>query len=79
MASSSSASGRDMPGSNWHTYLLDPDGHSNELYYGIEQIGWDGYSKPQSMYDRGFNDAARTAADLRVRRSSNRPRPKAST
>jgi catechol 2,3-dioxygenase-like lactoylglutathione lyase family enzyme len=48
-------SGRDMPGSNWHTYLLDPDGHSNELYYGIEQIGWDGYSKPKSMYDRGFD------------------------
>ena len=33
-------SGRDMPGSNWHTYLYDPDGQSNELYYGIEQIGW---------------------------------------
>ena len=48
-------SGRDMPGSNWHTYLLDPDGHSNELYYGIEQIGWDGYSKPKSMYDRAFD------------------------
>jgi len=48
-------SGRDMPGSNWHTYLLDPDGESNELYYGIEQIGWDGYSKPKSMYDRAFD------------------------
>src|SRR5262245_4317712 len=48
-------SGRDMPGSNWHTYLLDPDGHSNELYYGIEQIGWNGHSKPRSMYDRGFD------------------------
>ncbi|MBI2991790.1 MAG: VOC family protein, partial [Deltaproteobacteria bacterium] len=24
-------SGRDMPGSNWHTYLYDPDGHTNEL------------------------------------------------
>ena len=48
-------SGRDMPGSNWHTYLLDPDGQSNELYYGIEQIGWDGYSKPKSMYDRAFD------------------------
>ena len=22
--------GRDMPGSNWHTYLLDPDGHNLE-------------------------------------------------
>ena len=48
-------SGRDMPGSNWHTYLFDPDGHSNELYYGIEQIGWNGHSKPRIMYDRGFD------------------------
>jgi catechol 2,3-dioxygenase-like lactoylglutathione lyase family enzyme len=50
-------SGRDMPGSNWHTYLFDPDGHQNELYYGIEQIGWTGHSKPKVMYDRGFNQA----------------------
>ena len=49
-------SGRDMPGSNWHTYLFDPDGHSNELYYGIEQVGWNGHSKPRIMYDRGFNE-----------------------
>ena len=48
-------SGRDMPGSNWHTYLFDPDGHQNELYYGIEQIGWNGHSKPRPMYDRGFD------------------------
>ena len=48
-------SGRDMPGSNWHTYLYDPDGQSNELYYGIEQIGWTGHSKPRAMYDRGFD------------------------
>jgi catechol 2,3-dioxygenase-like lactoylglutathione lyase family enzyme len=45
-------SGRDMPGSNWHTYFYDPDGHTNELYYGMEQIGWD--SKPDPMHDRGF-------------------------
>jgi len=31
-------------------YPPDPDGHTNELYYGIEQIGWDGYSKPREMY-----------------------------
>ena len=49
-------SGRDMPGSNWHTYLFDLDGHSNELYYGIEQIGWNGHSKPKVMYDRGFDE-----------------------
>ena len=48
--------GRDMPGSNWHTYAFDPDGHTNELYYGIEQVGWDGYSKPRSMYYRGFRE-----------------------
>jgi catechol 2,3-dioxygenase-like lactoylglutathione lyase family enzyme len=50
-------SGRDMPGSNWHTYLFDPDGHSNELYYGIEQIGWNGHSKPRIMYNIGFDEA----------------------
>ncbi len=43
-------SGRDMPGSNWHTYLFDPEGHINELYYGMEQIGWDGLSKPRQMW-----------------------------
>ncbi len=42
--------GRDLPGSNWHFYPPDPEGHTNELYYGIEQIGWDGYSKPRDMY-----------------------------
>ncbi|MBI4488282.1 MAG: VOC family protein [Deltaproteobacteria bacterium] len=50
-------SGRDMPGSNWHTYLYDPDGHTNELYYGIEQIGWNGHSKPTVMYNRRFEQA----------------------
>lgn len=47
-------SGRDTPGSNWHSYGFDPDGHIVEIYYGIEQIGWDGYSKPHAMYGRGF-------------------------
>lgn len=48
--------GRDMPGSNWHTYFYDPDGFTNELYYGIEQIGWMGWSKPKPMYKRGFHE-----------------------
>ena len=43
-------SGRDLPGSNWHFYPADPDGHINELYYGIEQVGWDGFSKPRDMH-----------------------------
>lgn len=50
-------SGRDMPGSNWHTYIHDPDGNTNELYWGMEQIGWDGYSKPKSIYHRAFQKA----------------------
>jgi catechol 2,3-dioxygenase-like lactoylglutathione lyase family enzyme len=48
--------GRDMPGSNWHTYVYDPDGHTNELYYGIEQVGWNQLSKPREMYYRGFQE-----------------------
>ena len=47
--------GRDMPGSNWHVYISDPDGHTIELYYGIEQTGWDGKSKPLPMYYRRFD------------------------
>ncbi|MBV8888889.1 MAG: VOC family protein [Alphaproteobacteria bacterium] len=49
--------GRDMPGSNWHVYVYDPDGHTTELYYGIEQIGWNQLSKPREMYYRGFQEA----------------------
>ena len=45
-----------MPGSNWHTYIRDPDGHTVELYYGMEQIGWDGRSKPETMYYRAFRE-----------------------
>lgn len=43
-------SGRDLPGSNWNVYPFDPDGHVNELFYGMEQIGWNGMSKPYSMH-----------------------------
>jgi catechol 2,3-dioxygenase-like lactoylglutathione lyase family enzyme len=48
--------GRDMPGSNWHVYFQDPDGHTIELYYGIEQIGWTRVAKPRTMYYRGFHE-----------------------
>ena len=49
-------SGRDMPGSNWHTYLMDPDWFQNELYYGMEQIGWDGRPRPADQRRRIDND-----------------------
>jgi catechol 2,3-dioxygenase-like lactoylglutathione lyase family enzyme len=47
--------GRDMPGSNWHAYFRDPDGHTVELYYGMEQIGWNGRPKPLGLYHRRFD------------------------
>lgn len=47
--------GRDMPGSNWHSYPFDAEGHINEIYYGMEQVGWSLRSKPRTMYDRGFS------------------------
>jgi len=51
--------GRDFPGSNWAVYVLDPDGHRVEFYYGMEQIGWDRRSKPTTAYVQavrnGFN------------------------
>jgi len=46
--------GRDIPGSNWHVYNYDPDRHVNELYYGIEQIGWSGHSKPIAIHSPFF-------------------------
>jgi catechol 2,3-dioxygenase-like lactoylglutathione lyase family enzyme len=48
--------GRDMPGSNWHCYPYDPEGHRNEIYYGMEQIGWTGLPKPRAMHERGFRE-----------------------
>lgn len=51
-----SRAGRDMPGSNWHVYPFDPEGHRNELYYGIEQIGWLGTAKPKVAYERRFSE-----------------------
>jgi catechol 2,3-dioxygenase-like lactoylglutathione lyase family enzyme len=46
--------GRELPGSNWSVYFKSPDGHVNELYYGIEQIGWNRKSKPAAMYGLGI-------------------------
>jgi len=48
--------GRDVPGSNWHSYPPDPEGHTNEIYYGIEQIGWNLQAKPPEVKKRGFHD-----------------------
>ena len=47
--------GRDMPGSNWEVYFYDPDDNMIELYYGMEQIGWQRKSKPYDLHYRGFD------------------------
>ncbi len=36
-------------GSNYHLYVWDPDDQINEFFYGMEQIGWDGKTKPTEM------------------------------
>jgi catechol 2,3-dioxygenase-like lactoylglutathione lyase family enzyme len=36
-------------GSNYHLYVWDPDDQINELFWGMEQIGWDGKTKPREM------------------------------
>ena len=53
-----SCAGRDPLGSNWHTYVYDPDDHVAELYYGIEQVGWDGLAKPEFKVSRPFFEVA---------------------
>ena len=50
--------GRDPLGSNWHTYVYDPDDHVAELYYGIEQVGWNGQAKPEFKVSRPFFEVA---------------------
>ncbi len=45
--------GRDFPGSNWALYFFGPSGHTVELFYGMEQIGWQREAKPTELYIRG--------------------------
>jgi catechol 2,3-dioxygenase-like lactoylglutathione lyase family enzyme len=47
--------GRDQPGGNWHVYSFDPDRYVNEMFYGLEQIGWDHRSKPLAVYSAQMN------------------------
>jgi catechol 2,3-dioxygenase-like lactoylglutathione lyase family enzyme len=45
--------GRDARGANWNFTVTDSDGISNEIYYGMDQIGWDGVSKPVAICPNG--------------------------
>jgi catechol 2,3-dioxygenase-like lactoylglutathione lyase family enzyme len=38
------------PGIDYSAFVIDPDGHAIELYYGMDQIGWEG--RPRSHKPR---------------------------
>ena len=35
-----------FPGMDYSAIAIDPDGHAIQLYYHMEQIGWDGRPRP---------------------------------
>jgi hypothetical protein len=39
------------PGIDYSATVRDPDGHTLQLYYAMEQIGWDGKPRPKELRD----------------------------
>jgi hypothetical protein len=37
------------PGIDYAAHVLDPDGHAIQLYYYMEQVGWDGKPRPKEL------------------------------
>lgn len=37
------------PGIDYAAYAFDPDGHCLELYFSMEQVGWDGKPRPKEL------------------------------
>src|SRR5262249_25525875 len=35
-----------FPGIDYSAFAIDPDGHAIQLYYNMEQVGWDGRPRP---------------------------------
>jgi hypothetical protein len=40
------------PGIDYSAFALDPDGHCIQLYYYMEQVGWDGRVRPAGQRRR---------------------------
>jgi catechol 2,3-dioxygenase-like lactoylglutathione lyase family enzyme len=38
-----------FPGIDYSAFAIDPEGHAIQLYYYMEQIGWDGKPRPASQ------------------------------
>jgi catechol 2,3-dioxygenase-like lactoylglutathione lyase family enzyme len=54
------------PGIDYSAFALDPDGHCIQLYYYMEQIGWDGRVRPASerrKVSRDWPEALEPLAD----------------
>ena len=54
------------PGIDYSAFALDPDGHCIQLYYYMEQIGWDGRVRPASQrrtVSRDWPEALEPLAD----------------
>jgi hypothetical protein len=45
-----------FPGIDYCAFVLDPDGYALQLYYYMEQIGWDGTPRPASLRPKIDND-----------------------
>ncbi len=71
--------GRDARGANWNFTVTDADAISNEIYYGMDQIGWDGVSKPVSICPAGDALPAPEGAARPISRWRGRPSKAGST
>ncbi len=38
-----------FPGIDYAAHVVDPDGHCIQLYYYMEQVGWDGRPRPKEL------------------------------
>jgi hypothetical protein len=52
------------PGIDYSAFALDPDGHCIQLYYYMEQVGWDGRVRPANERRRVNGDWPATLPPL---------------
>lgn len=43
------------PGMDYVAHVFDPDGHCLQLYYYMEQVGWDGKPRPKELRRKPVN------------------------
>ena len=57
-----------FPGIDYSAFVLDPEGHAIQLYYYMEQIGWDGRPRPAAAR-RAVDNVHRRTGPMRSTRS----------